>query len=579
MTPSGGIFVCSLSGFLYFPSHALRPTTAPRARCERQPAGVSSSTMSDASAADLLRIVISYRQRGVPASEVHALLPRLLKETRAAGFEVPMIDVPTGHAPALSRVLSTELLSTAAGSAGGIAATVTLACEHFCLDVVFNAAADLASAVGELQLQHCSQTAPVWPHATLPELERELQARLIAGDAVGFCALLTALRCFQGLLACSGRPERPYGSVPADWADAQSTLKKLLGRAPEGGCEGLRARYYVPAGQEEDEGEEHWLVVRPSPAPEAAAIAGAPAGGGGGAVGASIVLRPPLLLEEGAARELARLGATGGAEVAAEGANGAVGSAGSAQPRAWFAAIRDAQGGATLPTTASDAAAAAQETVVPLRLRSHRQQWNLGGGGGGGRGGGGGGFRAVWVAEVRLGGAAAPLAHLVATLRAAACAARVWRSAWHEPLLLLRSPAALRLIDDAPAAATPSTAAAEAPRTYHVELQPLPPAELCLIVPLGTEGGGAAAPSRKRGRAAPPAAAAAAAAAAPRLAQLRLRLEQGLDSTRLEWIAGTAGKAGAAGADADAEAYAARLLNECHSLPLTVAFVVQRALP
>ena len=76
-----------------------------------------------------------------------------------------------------------------------------------------------------------------------------------------------------------------------------------------------------------------------------------------------------------------------------------------------------------------------------------------------------------------------------------------------------------------------------------------------------------------------PAAAAAAAAAAPRLAQLRLRLEQGLDSTRLEWIAGTAGKAGAAGADADAEAYAARLLNECHSLPLTVAFVVQRALP
>ena len=191
--------------------------------------------MSDASAADLLRIVISYRQRGVPASEVHALLPRLLKEARAAGFEVPMIDVPTGHAPALSRVLSTELLSTAAGSAGGIAATVTLACEHFNLDVVFNAAADLASAVGELQLQHCSQTAPVWPHATLTELECELQARLLASDAVGFCALLTAaplLRCFQGLLARGARPERPYGSVPADWDDAQSTLKKLLGAAP-----------------------------------------------------------------------------------------------------------------------------------------------------------------------------------------------------------------------------------------------------------------------------------------------------------------------------------------------------------
>ena len=187
--------------------------------------------MSDASAADLLRVVISYRQRGVPASEVHALLPRILKAARAAGF-VWMIDVPTGHAPALSRVLSTELLTTASGSAGGIAATVTLACEHFNLDVVFNAAADLASAVGELQLQHCSEFAPVWPHATLAELECELQARLLASDAVGFCALLTALRCFQGLLARGGRPERPYGSVPADWDDAQSTLKKLLGAAP-----------------------------------------------------------------------------------------------------------------------------------------------------------------------------------------------------------------------------------------------------------------------------------------------------------------------------------------------------------
>jgi hypothetical protein len=548
--------------------------------------------MSDASAADLLRVVISYRQRGVPASEVHALLPRILKEARTTGFEVPMIDVPTGHAPALSRALSTELLTTAAGC-GGIAATVTLACEHFNLDVVFNAAADLASAVGELQLQHCSQTAPVWPHATLPELECELQARLLAGDAVGFCALLAALRCFQGLLACGGRPERPYGSVPADWADAQSTLKKLLGRAPEGGCEGLRACYYVPAGQEGQEAEEHWLVVRPSPTHKAAAAAGAPAAGGRGAVGASLVLRPPLLLEEGAAHELARLGATGGAEGVAEGAGGAAGGAGSAQPRAWLAAIREAQpgGGTPLPAAAADASAAAQKTLVPLRLRSHRQQWNLGGGGGGGGGGGVGGvgFRAAWVTEVRLGGAAAPLARLVAMLRAAACAARVWRSAWHEPLLPPPPPAALRLINAAPAATGPAAAAAitptaattapaaaaEASRTYHVELQPLPPAELCLIVPLGAEGGGAAAPSRKRGRAAPPAAA----AFAPRLAQLRLRLEQDLDSTRLEWVAAMAGKAGAAGADADAEAYAARLLNECHSLPLTVAFVVQRLLP
>ena len=135
---------------------------------------------------------------------------------------------------------------------------------------------------------------------------------------------------------------------------------------------------------------------------------------------------------------------------------------------------------------------------------------------------------------------------------------------------------------DAPSAPStaPSTApaaAAEVPLTYHVELQPLPPGELCLLLPLGhalgAQGSGEAAPPRKRARAAP------AAAAAPRLAQLRLRLEQGLDSTRFEWVAGTAVRAGAVGGDADAEAYAARLLNECHSLPLTVAFVMQRALP
>ena len=561
------------------PETVVRAFTSPRLAPARREAGY----MSDASAADLLRVVISYRQRGVPASEVHALLPRILKEVRAAGFEVPMIDVPTGHAPALSRVLSTELVPTVADSAGGIAATVTLACEHFNLDVVFNAAADLASAVGELQLQHCSQSAPAWPHATLPELESELQARLLVGDAAGFCALLTALRGFQELLSCGGGPERPYGSVPADWDGATSTLKKLLGRAPEGGCEGLRARYYVPAGQQDGEGEEHSLLLQPSRTPGGAATAGAPAGGGGGAVGASLVLRPPLLLEQAAARELTQLGGTGGAE----GSAGAAAGAGSA-PRAWLAAIREAQGGATLPSAAAAAAAAAGETLVPLRLGSHRQQWSLGGGGGGD---GGGGFRAVWVSEVRLGGAAAPLARLVATLRAAACAARVWRSAWHEPLLLPR-PAAPRPSNAAPAAAGPAAAAAaaiaaaaaatapaaaaDASRTYHVELQPLPPAELCLVLPLAAEGGGAAAPSRKRGRAAPPAAAA---AAAPRLAHLRLRLEHDLDSTRLEWVAATDDKAGAAGADADAEAYAARLLNECHSLPLTVAFVVQRALP
>ena len=49
------------------------------------------STLSQA--ADHLRVVDSFRRRGVPSSAVHALLPNLLREVRAAGFQVPLIDV------------------------------------------------------------------------------------------------------------------------------------------------------------------------------------------------------------------------------------------------------------------------------------------------------------------------------------------------------------------------------------------------------------------------------------------------------------------------------------------------------
>ena len=190
----------------------------------------------EASPADHLRVVVSFRQRGVPSSDVHALLPKLLRDVRAIGFQVPLIDVPTFDVPAIDREVSATDQRLLQPTTCGTAATITLSCEHFLLDVSLNAAASLAGAVGELSLQHCSQTAPAWPHAQPPALECELQARLRLGDVAGFCRLLGALRSFQAVLSHggSGKPERQlFGSAPTDWTDAREALTALLGSPPE----------------------------------------------------------------------------------------------------------------------------------------------------------------------------------------------------------------------------------------------------------------------------------------------------------------------------------------------------------
>lgn len=42
----------------------------------------------EASPADHLRVVVSFRQRGVPTSDVHALLPKLLRDV-SEGYRLP----------------------------------------------------------------------------------------------------------------------------------------------------------------------------------------------------------------------------------------------------------------------------------------------------------------------------------------------------------------------------------------------------------------------------------------------------------------------------------------------------------
>ena len=448
---------------------------------------MTTTTLSQA--ADHLRVVDSFRRRGVPSSAVHALLPNILREVRTAGFTVPFIDVP--------------VVDGLDGS-DAAAATVTLACEHFLLDVSFNAASDLGAAIGQLQLQHCSQAAPVWPHASIQQLENELQGRLRLGDAPGFCERLSALRRAQELLSLGKQPSRLFGSEPSDWTDADSTLNKLTGSVPESGCEGLRAIYYVPPGQVADV---HRLVLRPLASSEAAAP------------GLCIELLPPLVVEAGVAGELRRLAA--GTEAGA-GADDAPERTASMQ--AWLTAGADGTDGVGVSSGAAEA-----EALVPVGPHAHRQRWSLTDSG----------QHGVELSTLRLGAAAkAPLGRLIAQLRTLACFARVWRSAWHEPLLQLP--------------AGPTAPAGPGCDAYRVELQPRPPDTLCVLVPLPAVGRLPA-----------------------RLAQVRLRLEQQLESNSLAWVV-DADAAGSA-ADAAPAAYAARLLNECHSLPLAVAFLVQQA--
>ena len=87
----------------------------------------------EASPADHLRVVVSFRQRGVPSSDVHALLPKLLRDVRAIGFQVPLIDVPTFDVPAIDREVSATDQRLLQPATGGTAATITLSCEHFLL--------------------------------------------------------------------------------------------------------------------------------------------------------------------------------------------------------------------------------------------------------------------------------------------------------------------------------------------------------------------------------------------------------------------------------------------------------------
>jgi hypothetical protein len=74
---------------------------------------------------------------------------------RAIGFQVTLIDVPTFDVPAIDREVSATDQRLLQPTTCGIAATITLSCEHFLLDVSLNAAASLAGAVGELSIGFC----------------------------------------------------------------------------------------------------------------------------------------------------------------------------------------------------------------------------------------------------------------------------------------------------------------------------------------------------------------------------------------------------------------------------------------
>ncbi|KAL1508451.1 hypothetical protein AB1Y20_004554 [Prymnesium parvum] len=231
--------------------------------------------------ADSLRIVESFRKRGIRCSALHAFLSELLAARAAHGFE-GFVDLKAG-----------------AGGGG----TLTMCCAAFLLDVQLEPAPSLARALPRVQLEHTATDAPAWAHASREQLEAELLAALHAADARGFFARLEALREAQRLAAEAAVEPEWYAR---QWSAVAASVDAAVGGGATRCCEGLRVAYFAPPGLEACEG-----------AYEAAVSLAPPAAGEGGATGPprfKLQLSPPLLLLErspAAKREVEAFGAIG----------------------------------------------------------------------------------------------------------------------------------------------------------------------------------------------------------------------------------------------------------------------------
>lgn len=466
-------------------------------------------------ARDLLAVTQRFREAGARDHAVHGALARLQRGAAAQGLE------------------SFVELKASAAEGDASVATLTLCWEHFLLDVPLCARAEKGNGVfGPPELTLAGEDSPAWNHSKLAPLAAELHGTLVAGEFERCCALLGTLRSWQRLLV-ELPPESPLRGERF-WNEASAVIGGTLQVEPFASCEGLRTTLYsapLGTGPPEDPASNR-VLLRPDTA--------VPSGSS-----ASLLLEfePPLACTHAIAAEL---------EVRA--------SAAAAEPEAAAMASKAVSTQlelllghphATAPakTMANEIGPAAIAISVPLAHAMHRQQWQLSPSEARGR----------LVRRLPLPADAAKLKSVLPPLlrsaRSEACFARVWRSVWDEELLT-----------------STGVGASGASMEYLIQLEAAPPETLRvrLALPLTAKAAASSGGSTL----------------APVVLSLQLNAENRNGGESAVAAADTAPRWSAqvlCGASCGEHGvaitgdYVAGLLNASHSLPLTLAYVFQRA--
>ena len=410
-----------------------------------------------------------------------------------------------------------------AAEQGGKVAVVFVGCAHFLLELPLLAS---AAFFGIPTLHHNGESGPIWVHATSSELEAHLCHALKAADIDACWAGLAGLWGAQQIL--SATPDVSPLRDEASWRGARQALESTCG-----GCEpcggGLRARLYCLPNRPADAGltvSRHVTVHATIAGPQDAAAASATPW--------TLTIQPALAIDRLEAQKLL---------------SSASPSAGSAEPM-----YKDASSAAPpvhelslISLLAPGRAGAPMRTrrvSVPMGERSHAQRWVLDEASRPGAL-----LERVPLRDIRT------LPSVLRQLRRHACYAAVCTSV---------------LAETYPVAATAAAPGAKRRRPdqdeleSRVELRLTPPASLSLLmaVPACVPSPGLALPGGR-----------------PRDAlielQLRIAGSDAADAGPPVWEAQLRSTDDAALALLSAP-YAASLLNACHSLPLTLAFLHQR---
>ncbi len=391
-------------------------------------------------------------------------------------------------------------------------ATVCIACAHFLVELPLFYS---KSPIGAPSLEHCSETAPIWTHATTRELTDELAQLATLGDATALCDSLDLLRASQE------RASVGKGAKEAEWRRARLALASTCGGV-QGCCAGLRSVLYAQPNRSTAAmlGDVRTVTLR-----EAAETAQGD--------GWLLSLQPPIEME---VEELCRTRALAGCDAASAASNE------KPPQEPMLERLLHCYDPMAGEETLSSAAASRRVCFrVPLKDAPYDQHqlWHVQGSD----------AHVESVGSVRLDRLECLPAQLAA-LRRATVFSQVIASALAEPLLQRVE----KGTDESPSGVSAGSA------SFRIDLQPLPPSSirLLLLLPCTKDKVQGASLSMVR-----------------MCLQLGLEGEEGVDSAA-PWSASFEGLDDGVTPIIPCT-YAAALLNACHSLPLSLAMLRLRA--